>query len=65
MDTKKEKNLLDYLKKISPGSLIRIALDDILNSNLGALIVIETPELYSKNLFEGGFKINTKLTSQK
>ncbi len=65
MSIEKEKNLFDYLRKISPGCFIRNALDDILKAGLGALIILETPDLYSKNMFEGGFKLNTILTAQK
>lgn len=60
-----EKKMIDYIRKVSPGNPIRTVIDDLVRSNLGAIIVLETPELYSKNMFEGGFKINTKFSPQK
>lgn len=60
-----DKRMIDYLRKVSPGNPIRTVIDDIVRSGLGAMIVFETPELYSKRIFEGGFKINTKFTAQK
>jgi len=59
----KEKELLDVLKLFSPGTSIRTALDDILRSRMGALIVIEKEGLL--NIVEGGFRINSKFTPQK
>ncbi|MGK0209363.1 MAG: diadenylate cyclase [Patescibacteria group bacterium] len=60
-----EKKMVDYLRKVSPGNPIRIVIDDLVRSNLGGLILVETPEVYSEQLFEGGFKINCEFTSQK
>jgi len=59
----KEFELIDLLKLFAPGTSIRLALDDILRSNLGALIVIEKSNLY--NILEGGFKVNCRFTPQK
>ena len=59
----KAKTLTDVLKLVSPGSVLRIAIDDILRAGMGALIVIDSPEM--KNIVEGGFRVNTKLTPQK
>jgi len=60
-----DKKMIDYLRKVSPGNPIRIVIDDLVRSGLGGMIVFETPEIYSEKLFEGGFKINTKFSSQK
>ena len=56
-------NLLDILKKISPGKVLRTGLDDIVMGRTGALIVIANPLV--KDILEGGFKINSKLTAQR
>ena len=56
-------NLLDILKIISPGTTIRTAIEDLVRARLGALIVFYTEKL--NGLFEGGFRINTKLTPQR
>jgi len=56
-------SFLDVLGKLSPGKSLRTGLDDILNGRTGALIVVECDE--SENVFEGGFKVNCKFTSQR
>lgn len=55
--------LIDVLKLVSPGTLLRTAIDDILRAEMGALIVVDSPGL--ADLVEEGFKINCKLTSQR
>lgn len=60
-----DKKMIDYLRKVSPGNPIRTVIDDLVRSGLGAMIIFETPEMYSENLFEGGFKINCRFTSQR
>jgi len=60
---KKEPELVDILKLLAPGTAIRVALDDILHANLGALIVLENAELY--NIVEGGFRVNCKFSPQR
>lgn len=65
MSIKKEKNFIDFLKLVSPGTSLRTVIDDILRSNLGAMIVFNSPELLKENIFEGGFRINSRFTSQK
>jgi len=60
---KKFKDLVEVLKIFSPGAAIRSAVDDILRAGMGALIVLENDKVY--DIFEGGFKINCKFTSQK
>lgn len=58
-----EKDFLELLKMISPGTSIRSALDDLLNAHMGALIVFENEQ--SKSVIEKGFKINSKFSPQK
>jgi len=64
-EEKEEKkiNLNDFLTRLAPGKTLRVALDDILEGESGALIVIDCPGL--KELIDGGFKINTNFTAQK
>jgi len=59
----KRKALIDVLKLVSPGTLLRTAIDDISRAGMGGLIVVDSLDL--KNIIEGGFKLNSKLTSQK
>jgi len=65
MAPEKEKTFIDYIKLVSPGTSLRNVIDDILRSDLGALIIFDSPELQSLNLIEGGFRINCRFTSQK
>ena len=65
MVIEKDKTFLDFLKLVSPGTSLRNVIDDILRSDLGALIVFDSKELQDQNLFEGGFRINSRFTSQK
>ncbi|HTY44202.1 MAG TPA: DNA integrity scanning diadenylate cyclase DisA [Patescibacteria group bacterium] len=58
-----EFDLVDILKIVSPGTGLRVALNDILHANLGALIVVERAELY--NIVEGGFKVNCRFSPQR
>ena len=64
MSTEKEKTFLDFLKLVSPGTSLRTVIDDILRSDLGAMIIFNSPTL-NQNIFEGGFRINSRFTSQK
>jgi len=57
------KQVLDFIKKVAPGTPLRTVIDDLLRSNLGALIVIDSPELTP--LINGGFRINCRFTSQR
>ena len=63
MDQKESKSFLDYLKKVSPGTPLRTVIDDLLRAGLGALIVFDSPEL--SEIIEGGFRVNSKFTSQR
>ena len=60
---KEDKGFIDVLKRVSPGTILRTAIDDISNAGMGGLIVINSPEL--KNITDGGFKVNSDLTSQR
>lgn len=55
--------IINVLKKFSPGTSIRIALDDLLRAGMGALIVISVEGLSS--ITSGGFRINSKFTPQR
>jgi diadenylate cyclase len=55
--------MINILKKVSPGTSIRTALDDLLRANIGALIAIDSEGLSS--ITSGGFRINAKFTPQK
>lgn len=59
----KDKMFLEYLKKVSPGTTLRTTINDLLRSNLGALIVFETPEV--NKVIDGGFSINCRFTPQR
>ncbi len=59
----KEINLVEVLKKFSPGTSIRAALEDILRSGMGALIVVDNEWLL--DIIEVGFKLNSKFSQQK
>jgi len=59
----KEKKMLDFLKRVSPGSVLRTVIDDIIRSDLGALIAIDSPNL--QECFEGGFRVNCQFTPQR
>jgi|SRR3989344_1866613 len=65
MVAEKERVFLDFVKMVSTGTNLRIVIDDLVRSDLGAMIVFDSPELYSQNLFEGGFRINCRFTTQK
>lgn len=58
-----DKTFLDYLKKVSPGTSLRTVINDLLRSDLGALIVVDSPEIQS--MIEGGFRVNCRFTSQR
>ena len=60
---KKELELVDILKIFAPGTLIRLAIDDIQKAGLGALIVVDTENLFE--VVEGGFKVNCKFSPQR
>jgi diadenylate cyclase len=57
------KDFIDVLRMVAPGTSLRVALDDLLRAKMGALIVFENSK--TKDIIEGGFKINSKFSSQK
>jgi diadenylate cyclase len=59
----KTKDIFEALKFFSPGTPVRMALDDILRARMGALIVVENGDL--SKIVEGGFRINSKFSPQK
>jgi len=56
-------SLIDVLKLVSPGTVLRTAIDDILRAGIGALIVVNSDKI--RRISEGGFELNSELTSQK
>ena len=56
-------DIFEILKLVSPGSPLRIAIDDIVKAKRGALIVIMNANF--PNILEGGFKVNCTFTHQK
>jgi diadenylate cyclase len=65
MINEKEKFFIDHLKLISPGTPLREVIDNIVRSDLGALIVFEKPEMHKNKMISGGFRINCRFTPQK
>jgi diadenylate cyclase len=65
MAPEKERTLIDFIKLVSPGSPLRIVIDDLVRSELGGMIVFDSPELQNNNIIEGGFRINCRFTAQK
>ncbi len=61
-DTQRIK-LIDVLKLVSPGTILRTAIDDILRAEMGGLIVVYSDQL--KGVIEGGFNVDCQLTPQK
>jgi diadenylate cyclase len=64
LEVEEEKiTLIDVLRIVSPGTTLRTAIDDILRAEMGALIVVYSDKI--KDIMEGGFDIDTPLSSQK
>jgi diadenylate cyclase len=59
----KKEEFTEVLKLLSPGTLFRTAIEGIQNAKVGGLIVMSNDIV--ENLFEGGFKINTRTTAQR
>jgi len=59
----KKEEITDVLKSISPGTLLRTAIEGIQKAKTGGLIVVYND--FVQNLFEGGFKINCRFTPQR
>src|ERR671937_491860 len=62
-DPRRDPALLAALEKIAPGTELRQALDDIIRSREGALIVIGDPEALSF-LYSGGIRLDQPFTPQ-
>lgn len=62
--TQHERELVRTLRLLAPGTVLRDAVDNILNARIGGLIVLaETPEV--DRIIEGGFHLDCELTSPK
>jgi diadenylate cyclase len=60
----RDERLLAVLEKVAPGTALREAIDRIIRSGKGAIIILGySDEL--EPLLSGGFRINTKLTAQR
>ena len=59
---KQDMNIYEILTLISPGTDIRVALDEILRAQMGALIVLGT-NIILEGILRGGLKINTEMNS--
>jgi diadenylate cyclase len=62
-DPRRDPHLLSALERIAPGTALRQALDDIIRSREGALIVIGDPNELSF-LFSGGMRLDQPFTPQ-
>src|SRR3989440_10599233 len=62
-DPRRDPQLLDALARIAPGTELRQAIDDIIRSREGALIVIGDPNELSF-LFSGGMRLDQPFTPQ-
>jgi diadenylate cyclase len=62
-DPRRDSNLLRAIARIAPGTELRAAIDDIIRSHEGALIVIGEPSKLAF-LFSGGIRLDQPLTSQ-
>jgi diadenylate cyclase len=58
-----KKDFIDVLKMFAPGTSIRSALDDLLNAEMGALIVVDNGNV--SEVVEKGFRINARFTQQR
>lgn len=62
-DAVSEHEFFNVLKLVSPGTNFRNALDGVLQSKSGALIVIENEN--TEEIFDGGFRIGSRFTPQR
>src|SRR5213595_519826 len=62
-DPRRDPNLLHSLESIAPGTELRQAIDDIIRSHEGALIVVADPEEL-KFLYSGGIRLDQPFTPQ-
>lgn len=59
----KQKDFIDVLRMLAPGTALRTAIDDILRANMGALIALDNGDL--EDVIEKGFRINARFSSQR
>lgn len=62
-DPRKDRQLLQALRQVAPGTALRSGIDDIIRARLGALIVIGEPASLAF-LFSGGMRLDLPFTSQ-
>ncbi len=62
-DPRRDPLLLSALEQIAPGTELRQAIDDVIRSHEGALIVVGDPEALSF-LYSGGMKLDLAFTAQ-
>jgi diadenylate cyclase len=62
-DPRKDRELLQALKQVAPGSPLRSGIDDIIRAHLGALIVIGEPSSLAF-LFSGGVRLDLPFSPQ-
>jgi diadenylate cyclase len=62
-DPRRDPQLLDALTRVAPGAELRQAIDDIIRSREGALIVIGDPEALAF-LYSGGIRLDQPFTPQ-
>jgi diadenylate cyclase len=62
-DPRRDPQLLGALERIAPGTPLRQAIDDIIRSREGALIVVNDPEQL-KFLYSGGMRLDQPFTPQ-
>ena len=62
-DPRHDRNFLQALSQVAPGTALRTGIDDIIRAELGALMVIGDPNELAF-LFSGGMRLDLPLTSQ-
>jgi diadenylate cyclase len=62
-DPRKNRELLDALRQVAPGTQLRAGIDDLIRAHLGALIVIGDPSSLAF-LFSGGMRLDLPFSSQ-
>jgi diadenylate cyclase len=62
-DPRRDQQLLDALARIAPGTELRQAIDDVIRSREGALIVVGDPDALSF-LYSGGIRLDQPFTPQ-
>jgi diadenylate cyclase len=62
-ERRRDSSLLDALRRIAPGTELRVAIENVIKGHLGALIVLgDTAEL--QFMFSGGMKVDLPFTPQ-